>query len=535
MPVLTVRTQMTVKQIPFIPGRSLSHILNHSGMQIRSGCNGTGACGLCLVRIEKGDAGDIVQNESLHLGSDKIDQGIRLACQVMPEHDLQVQLLSPAAGSIWKSLPTPSEHPVKRASCFSLSDLPEGLENACGVAVDLGTTHIKLTLYDLSTGQRMAGCYGTNPQSCYGSDVMTRLIAADQSPGEAKAMTLGTAEAIGGALWHMAMKEGILLSRIVRLVLVGNTAMLTLLSGRNYRMLLQPDCWISDIDCLPETVDTWSFLWGIHPQAKIEIIPPLAGFVGSDLLAGLMMTSLADKAAVSLYIDFGTNSEIALWDGQALYVTSAAGGPAFEGCGLSCGMPAEPGAIYQAEIHDGLFDFAVIDGIAPKGVCGSGLVDMIAGLIETGTVNPRGQLASTVSKEGVTLVSRDSRMLLTKNDLDLFQRAKAAVGTGIQILLSMSGRTFRDLQRICISGAFGTFINISNAQKIGLLPNIAPGRIELQGNAALAGCEEVLLLPAVVERLLDLKKQAKMVNLSQCPDFDHYFIENLYLQPMKEG
>ncbi len=535
MPVLTARTEADVKQIPFIPGRSLLHILNHSGMQIRSGCNGTGACGLCLVRIEKGDAGDPVQNESLHLGSDRINQGIRLACQVMPEHDLQVLLLSPVAKSIWKCLPTQPEHPAKRAPCFSFSSLPEGLENACGVAVDLGTTHIKLSLYDLSTGQRMAGCYGINPQSCNGSDVMTRLIAADQSPGEAKAMALRTVEAIGEALWHMAVQESILLGRVVRLVLVGNTAMLALLSGRNYRMLLQPGYWISDIDCLPKTVDTWSFLWGIHPRAKIEILPPLAGFVGSDLLAGLMTTSLADRAAVSLYVDFGTNSEIALWDGQALYVTSAAGGPAFEGCGLSCGMPAEPGAIYQADIHDGLFDFAVIDGMAPQGVCGSGLVDIIAGLIETGTVTHSGQLASTVSKEGVTLVSGEHKILLTKNDIDLFQRAKAAVGSGIQVLLAMSGRTCRDLERICISGAFGTFINISNAQKIGLLPNIAPGRIELQGNAALEGCEEALLVPAAVERLLDLKKQAKIVNLSQCPDFEDYFIENLYLQPMNEG
>jgi uncharacterized 2Fe-2S/4Fe-4S cluster protein (DUF4445 family) len=535
MPVLTARTEVDVEQIPFLPGKSLLHILNHTGMQIRSGCNGTGACGLCLVRIEKGEAGDPVQNESLHLGKDKLDQGIRLACQVMPEHNLQVTLLAPAAKSTWKCLETPPESFVKQVPSVSLSNLPGGVQNACGVAVDLGTTHIKLTLYDLSTGQRMAGCYGTNPQSCNGSDVITRLIAADQAPGEAKAMALGTVEAIGHALWHMAIKEGIVLSRIVRLVLVGNTAMLALLSGRNFQMLLQPGCWMSDIDCLPETVDTWSFLWGIHPEAEIAVMPPLAGFVGSDLLAGLITTSLVDKAVVSLYIDFGTNSEIALWDGRDLYVTSAAGGPAFEGCGLSCGMPAEPGAIYKADIHDGGFDVAVIDGMAALGVCGSGLVDIIAGLLKAGTLNSRGQLASAVSKQGVTLVPGEHKIVLTKHDLDMFQRAKAAVGTGIQVLLAMSGMTCRDLERICISGTFGSFINISNAQKIGLLPLIAPGRIELWGNAALTGCEQALLSPAAVERLLDAKKQAKMVNLSQCPDFDHYFIENLYLQPMNEG
>lgn len=529
-----VSTEAGVTQIPFIPGRSLLYILNHTGMRIRSGCNGTGACGLCLVRIEKGDAGDPGQNELLHLGKDKLGQGIRLACQVIPEQDLQVVLLSPAAKSTWQCLETTIERPAKHDPSVFSSDLPEGLKNACGVAVDLGTTHIKLSLYDLSTGRRMAGCYGANPQGYNGSDVMTRLMAAGQCPGEAETMARLTVEAIGEALWYLAMQEGILLNRIVRLVLVGNTAMLALLSGRNYRMLLQPGCWMSDIDCLPEHVETWPFLWGIHPRAKIEILSPLAGFVGSDLLAGLMTTSITDRPTTGLYIDFGTNSEIALWDGKILYVTSAAGGPAFEGCGLSCGMPAEPGAICKAHLQAGGFDFGVIEGMAPQGVCGSGLVDIIAGLLGAGALTPKGQFAAAASKEGFVLVPGEHNIILNKNDLDLFQRAKAAIGAGIQVLLALSGMTCKDLARICIGGAFGGFINISNAQKIGLLPAIAPGRIELCGNAALAGCEEALLVPAAVERLLDLKKQAKIVNLSQYPDFENYFIENLYLQPMNE-
>src|SRR5208337_1231786 len=190
---------------------------------------------------------------------------------------------------------------------------------------------------------------GLNPQGTYGTDVMARLIAANESQQAARVLRRLAVDAIGSAIMDVATREGIGAEQVVRVAIVGNTAMLALLSGRNSHLLLQPAYWTRHIDCSAENTGNpqeLSLELGINSEALIEVLPPLAGFVGSDLLAGVLAAGLLKGERGSLLIDFGTNSEIALWDGRSLWVTSAAGGPAFEGCGIGCGTPAEPGAIY---------------------------------------------------------------------------------------------------------------------------------------------------------------------------------------------
>ena len=374
-----------------------------------------------------------------------------------------------------------------------------------------------------------------NPQMDFGSDVMTRLVAASESPKQAKILGQRAVKAIGEGLWDMAARKGINLQHVVRLVLVGNTAMLALLSGRNYKLLLQPEYWMIAIDCLPKDTESWAVSWDIHPRARIEVMPPVAGFVGSDLLAGVAATHLTEYGDGGLFIDFGTNSEIALWDGRTLWVTSAAGGPAFEGSGISCGLPVAPGAIHHVSLHDGTFDYSVIAGREPCGLCGSGLVDLIANLVRSGGLSNVGRFSSNVPGEGFTLVRGERDIVLTKRDVDVFQRAKAAIGAGINILLARAGMECGDLRRICVGGSFGRFLNVANAREIGLLPMFEPDLVELCGNTALAGCEDMLLSPVAVGPLKRLGKDAKIINLSQCADFDPIFLENLYLQPMREN
>jgi uncharacterized 2Fe-2S/4Fe-4S cluster protein (DUF4445 family) len=187
-----------------------------------------------------------------------------------------------------------------------------------------------------------------NPQSYFGTDVLTRLMNASESPDRMQEIGRLVRDAIGGALRDIWFEGGWNGQEIGRIMIVGNSAMLALLAERNAHLLLQPESWIRAIDCQPENTDSWRRSWGCDANAIIEVIQPLAGFVGSDLLAGVLAIKLTQGTAGSLLVDFGTNSEIALWDGRQLWVTSAAGGPAFEGWGISCGMPAEPGAIYRA-------------------------------------------------------------------------------------------------------------------------------------------------------------------------------------------
>jgi uncharacterized 2Fe-2S/4Fe-4S cluster protein (DUF4445 family) len=290
---------------------------------------------------------------------------------------------------------------------------------------------------------------------------------------------------------------------------------------------------MSPIDCLPDNPSSWSLAWSVHPDARIDVIPPLAGFVGSDLLAGVVSTQLSEIGAGGLFIDFGTNSEIALWDGQVLWVTSAAGGPAFEGSGINCGAPAEPGAIYRVSFQNETFDFAVLADSEPRGICGSGLVDLIAGLIRSGGLTDKGRFAPSIPRDGFILMRGAKEIVLTKRDVDVFQRAKAAIGAGIHVLLTQAGMRYKDIKRIYVGGFFGRFLNVANAQEIGLLPMIPPALVELCGNTALAGCADILLSPAAGERIKNLIDRARIINLSCWPDFDDLFLTNLYLQPVR--
>ncbi len=528
---ITLIADDTVRKIPFSPGATARELLDVAGVQIRSGCRGNGACGLCLVQIVEGNANLPTKNERLILSPEQIGRGIRLACQMIPEKDVCIRI-NTAAKSSWRNLEpcqlpcTPSH--LRPKICEQLP------ETTYGLAIDLGTTHISLSLWDLLHGRRVCSRIGINPQSYYGTDVVTRLTAAGQSPKNAHRIAQMPLDAIHEALIDMCSLSKFNLRNISEVVIVGNTPMLVLLTETDSQILLQPHFWTEHIECRLDNPQTWVSTLGIHPEATVEVVSPLAGFVGSDLLAGVVATRLADHPG-GLLIDFGTNSEIALWDGKTLWVTSAAGGPAFESCQIQCGMPAEEGSIYSVDLDQGSagLHFQVIGGKEAKGLCGSGLVDLMAVLRRTGDLTPTGKFAMSHLEDGFIIQQGSSTIRLTSRDVDMIQRAKAAIGVGIKTLLSAAHMSTVDLSRIYVCGAFGQHLNISNAQAIGLLPDIPSKRVLLCGNTALAGCERMLILPANAAEMLSLRKSATIINLSRISDFDSLFLENLFLQPLK--
>jgi uncharacterized 2Fe-2S/4Fe-4S cluster protein (DUF4445 family) len=532
MPTLTIRDDTGDRHVAFVPGLSLLQLLDAAQVRIRGGCNGRGGCGLCLVRISAGDAGELAPIECLHLDEGQLAQGIRLACQALPQTDLTLQVLAPPPQAAWRYLDPRDQPPLRRTPAVPPELGTELGQAPYGAAVDLGTTHLCLSLYDRRTGQWQAGCHGFNPQAAYGTDIMTRLAAAVASPAQAQRMSQLVVEGLGAALWGLAIRAGIPLQHIGAVTLVGNTAMLALLSGRQCDRLLVPSQWALPIDCRPEATDEWVQTWDIHPGARIDAIAPVAGLIGSDLLAGVLATDLTAAEGGQLLIDFGTNSELAFWDGEVLWCTSAAGGPAFEGSGMRCGFPAEPGAIERVEFADDGLHVQVIGGAQPQGLCGSGVVDLMAGLVRSGQLSSRGRFTSGVPEEGFHLGVGGRDLVFTGADVDLFQRAKAAIGVGISVLLDRAGWRNKDLRQVCVGGAFGRALAIGNAQALGLLPAIAPERIALCGNTALAGCTAALLSPAARERCQRLVGQSRVINLSACPDFDERFLDHLYLRPM---
>jgi uncharacterized 2Fe-2S/4Fe-4S cluster protein (DUF4445 family) len=495
-------------------------------LRVRSGCRGNGLCGLCLVQIEAGEVSPPTANERLMLGALPLEQNVRLACQVMPQHDLSIKIINAAAKSNWRSLPP-----------ANVAQTPTRIQAVSrpgyGVAVDLGTTHISLTLLDLRQGVRITGRIGLNPQCLYGSDVMTRLVAIGESADAAVEMSRMAFDEIHAAILDICSRHGVNSREIVHLAVVGNTAMLAILTQTAPEALLRPESWTREMECPLRNPKSWVDTLGLHPQAVVDVVPPLAGFVGSDLLAGVLATRLVERPG-GLLIDFGTNSEIAFWDGNKLWATSAAGGPAFEGSGIPCGMPAESGAIrrFTPKQTSTEFDCLVVDDAEPKGICGSGLVDLIACLLRTGRLTRMGKFA-TPNGDGFIVRASHPVIRLNVKDVDLFQRAKAAIGVGIRTLLTMANRNADQIERVCVCGAFGQYLDIENAQAIGLLPRTPPERVELCGNTALGGCELLLQAPEAWAELASLRKSAAIVNLAQVPDFDAAFMDCLYLKPLE--
>lgn len=526
---ITVQTSEGEFQLSFLPGTTLREILISGGFAVRSPCGGNAACGQCQVRVAESGTIPFAAGERVRLSGAQLGDGLRLACQVIPCADLHVSIEQPVTQMAWRTLR--EDEYSGRVYPFT----PRETVAQYGVAIDLGTTHIRLTLWNMLTGERIAGRAGLNPQGSYGADVLTRLTEASRSVEIAREMGELVQRAIAEALADISSQNPLKLRDVGEVTIVGNSAMLSLLAGKSYTKLLEPENWTRRLDCQPQNTDFLREAWGVCREAAIRFVTPLGGFIGSDLLAGVIATRLIEQPAGSVLIDFGTNSEMALWDGHTLHVTSSAGGPAFEGCGISCGMPGEAGAIYRVDQSDSEgFRISVLGGAEPMGLCGSGLVDAVAWLRRNGKLDKVGRFTEGDST-GLVLHEGARRIVLKRGDIDVLQRAKAAIGGGVLWLCRQAGLSLGELRQVYACGAFGRLLDVGNAQQIGLLPAVPPGAVRLEGNTALAGCEELLLSSTEGESALNaLLAVSKVYNMAEDAGFESLFVENLYLQSMKE-
>jgi uncharacterized 2Fe-2S/4Fe-4S cluster protein (DUF4445 family) len=516
---------------------SVRDILDTTTQRVRAACGGTGTCGACTLIHVQGPVSPLTTAEYMKLSQEERSAGVRLACQLRIEGDVEVRLEHPAPPSIWKSIPAEN---LSNLTC-RCADLTDAIY---GVAVDLGTTHIRVSMWDRKHGKRIATRCGPNPQGEFGADVLNRLEAAITNPEHAETMEklarVAVVDAVRDILARDVGEVSHMLLDVGEILIVGNTSMLALITGQGAATLMVPEHWGASIDCRPLLPDQWQAQWRM-PNARFALPAPVAGFVGSDLVADLIATELADGAPGALLLDVGTNTEIALWDGKHLYVTSVPGGPAFEGVGIKHGMPAEPGAIYHVErilsetdeyCQPSTYKLETVAGTAAKGFCGSGLTDGIAVLIADKILKPSGRFAQSPGPEGYRLDPNNRRTAITGVDVDAFQRAKAAMAAAVSQLLLVAEMSWSDLDRLCICGAFGHTLNIANAQSLGLLPPIDPAKIELFADASLAGCEKALLSPNGELFFTRLMSKIKPINLSLVPEYEDMYIDHLRLRPI---
>ena len=495
---------VTVDGIPYscAAGTSVGEVLSNSGAMAMP-CGGHGRCGKCRVKIT-GDVSPLTEREDRVLTPAEKQAGVRLACRVT------------ALGDCTVSIPMEQGHARIRAE----GELPEfdllPAFSRAGAAVDIGTTTLAARLY-APDGTKLAEETRLNPESAWGADVITRMEAALAGHAEEIALTIRTA--VNDMIAALTREAGLPERSADAAVITGNTVMLYLLTGTDTEPLTHAPFHAERL--FGETVGAGSLSLDAMAENAAVYLPPCAGaFVGADMLCSLLSSEIPKKSGTRLLTDIGTNGEMILKHEGKYYAASTAAGPAFEGAGISMGMGGRDGAIDRVRVEDGALVAHVIGDTAPVGICGSGLVDAVAALLRTETLDETGYLEDDPAEISAPVC-------LTQDDIRKVQLAKSAIHAGLRTLLTTAETDCSAVEELGVAGGFGSYLDIENAGFIGLLPEELLPRVRILGNAALAGASMLLLSRGLREGCEALARETKLVSLAANPDFAAEYMERM--------
>ncbi len=492
-------------------GESYLDVLRRQGSVLPAYCGGRGACGHCRLRILP--APPALPEEEEYFTAAELAEGWRLACRHAFSENTTLQL--PAEEAEGAELLPPDS--------LRLPELPAA-EPGLGLALDLGSTMVAAAVLDLAGGRLLALARCPNRQRDYGADLMSRLSYCQQEEtGAAHLAALAKASLREAAELALSACGG-RLADVRRATLAGNTLMAHLLLGADLHGLMQAPF-------LP-AYSGWQRLApeeGLGLSCPLELLPHIAGFVGGDLLAGVLLARQEKCSGWRLLLDAGTNGELALFNEHELYCCSTAAGPAFEGMDIRCGMRARAGALCRVWAEDGRLAGEVLGGGPARGVCGSGLISAAAAGRQLGLILPSGRFSRAVSGNRLSLTED---VFLTQQDLRKLQLAKAAVAAGTKLLLVEVGLESSRLSELLLAGAFGSGLAPQAAVEIGLLPDLPAERCRFLGNSALAGACLCLCRPELAAEAAALAAGARHLSLEEHPDFAESFVQALPLQPL---
>jgi len=499
-------------------GTQLSVALNAGEVFVETPCGSRGYCRKCVVKI-LGEAPPPTPADEEQLTPAELAHGFRLSCQLAVTGDLAVSIVPAAMPDLKKVTMGRLTGTVAIDPWVALA--PDS--RSIGLALDVGTTSIVGALLDLTTGEELAAQSIANPQAVHGSDLMSRLSYATTSSRNAAELQTLVLDAVRQMLAGLCRKARVEPGAVLAAAVAGNTAMHHLFLGLPVESLaLAP--------YVPAVTDAYvGQLPGLPP---IYALPNIAGFVGADAVAAGIAAGIDQGEGTLLMVDIGTNGEMLLRHNGVVYACSAPAGPAFEGGEISQGMRANPGAIEAVRFDGRDLQVEVIRGHAARGICGSGLLDAVAALLDaglldfTGRLRPQGPAAGRLTPDGMA-VELAPGVRLTQKDVRALQLAKGAIRSGIDLLLRVAGITATDLDAILLAGAFGNYLRRESAVAIGMLPDVLPEQVRRIGNAAAAGAKLVLLSRGVRERAEALARTATHVDLARHPDFEEIFMDAL--------
>ena len=604
---VTLRFEPSDASVRVPPGVSVFDAASWNGIAIDSTCGGHGTCKKCKVRIVEGEL-PATPLDARAFDEAQLAEGWRLACRAQAADSLTVDvpplvtrpkastagvgrqvLLRPALQKRYVELDEPTladqrtdleriadalddlelriepgvlrrlprilRSSAFRVTCVIVDDLLIDVEpgdttgRLPAIAFDLGTTTVVATLLDLETGTPLAVRSMLNRQQPFGADVISRISATMLDPAALGRLTELAAQTMQELVEEVCAEAEIEASEVYEVSLAGNATMTELALGIDPEPVgVAP--FIMAARSFPDMPATELGL-RLHPRARANVFPALGAYVGGDIVAGLLATGMTRDRRLRLFIDVGTNCEIALGSSDGIVCTAAPAGPAFEGAQIRCGMRAADGAIEAVRVTSEGLELEVIGGTAPLGLCGSGLVDAVAELVRTGLLDSSGRFATDerAAEVAPSLADRfvarpdgerifvlhwngekgdaEDAIYLSQRDVRELQFAKAAIATGWNLLVEELGIDPDEIQQVLLAGSFGSYLSPASAIRIGLVPKLPRTRIVAAGNVAGEGAKMALLSMQERHAAHAMLGEVEYVELSDRPDFNDRFVDLL--------
>jgi len=532
------------KRVSIHAGATLLEAAGQAGIILDTICGGKGICKKCVVNLRRKAS-----------PSGEPDSETVLACQYTIESDVTVTI-PPASRFFEQKILTEGVRTKTQGRPDVWEKYRDKGENIFGLAVDIGTTTVVVKLLDMKDGRCIATEAELNPQTRYGDDVISRIAYAQSDPlrrseseASAKLADLNRAivDCINKLISRLCEQAHINAEHIYEVCIVGNTTMNHIFLGFPVAQLGQAPYRAFSVEAHNRRPDDLKL--SINAAGNIYTVENIAGFVGSDTTAAALAAGIDSADEMTLIVDIGTNGEIVLGTADKLYAASCAAGPALEGARISRGSRASEGAIEAVIANKNDIDLDVIGGRLPRSICGSGLIDAAAVLLQLGVIDRTGRFVEAEKLKGrlsPAILSRitkhdgqrafvlaenkqakNGKVILTQEDIRQVQLAKAAIRTGIKLLQKKIGVGDDGVRHIYLAGAFGNYIRAESALRIGLLPDVPTERIHFIGNAACSGAQMILLSRQLRKQAGELARKIKYVEIAHERQFADVFAESM--------